>query len=160
MDIRDLEDKREITGLLGISMAGEMLPPQIIYPGKTDRCHAAVSFPEEWNITPTTNHWSNENSMLEYATKVLIPFFKSVVKRLGLDESQKSLLIQDVFAVYRTEKYLSILKETNICIIFVPGGCTGELQPLDVAFNGDFKTSMKGKFSEWYSSQVAAQLAA
>ena len=51
-----------------------------------------------------------------------------------------------------------MLSEANICVIFVPGGCTGELQPLDVAVNGEFKTSMKTRFSEWYSAQVASQL--
>ena len=39
IDVVGLKDKREITGLFGISMAGRMLPPQLIYPGKTFRSH-------------------------------------------------------------------------------------------------------------------------
>ena len=32
-----IEDKREITGVLAVNMAGELLPPQIIYSGTTER---------------------------------------------------------------------------------------------------------------------------
>ena len=97
--------------------------------------------------------------MMEYAEKVLIPFFNQRKLSLELSESQKSMLILDVFAAHRVEEFLKKLQDANICVIFIPGGCTGELQPLDVAVNGDFKASMKSKFSEWYASQVSQQLA-
>ena len=40
--MKALEDKREITGLFCITMSGELLPPQILYAGKTTMCHPAV----------------------------------------------------------------------------------------------------------------------
>ena len=43
-------------------MAGDFLPPQIIYAGKTPRCHPSTKFPEDWNITFTQNHWANEKT--------------------------------------------------------------------------------------------------
>lgn len=42
--------------------------------------------------------------------------------------------------------------------MFIPGGCTGELQPLDVAVNGCFKMEMKKCFTNWFASKVTAQL--
>ncbi|CAG2246019.1 unnamed protein product [Mytilus edulis] len=38
ISISGLDDKRQITLLLAVSMSGDLLPPQLIYPGKTDRC--------------------------------------------------------------------------------------------------------------------------
>ena len=37
------DDKRQITAVLAASMTGEYLPPQLIYTGKTKRCHPHVS---------------------------------------------------------------------------------------------------------------------
>jgi hypothetical protein len=155
-----LEDKREVTALFGISLANQLLPPQIIYAGKTKRCHPEVNFPVDWNITHSTSHWSTKDTMLEYVDAVLMPFFAKQKQTLGLDETQKSLLILDVFASHRTPEFLQKLQESNICVVFIPPGCTGELQPLDVGFNNDFKQAMKAEFSSWYAHTVAKQIAA
>lgn len=68
-----LDDKREITGVIGISLTGSLLPFQLIYKGLTDKCHPSFSFPKDWNITHSQNHWSTAETMIEYAKKVLIP---------------------------------------------------------------------------------------
>jgi hypothetical protein len=36
----------------------------------------------------------------------------------------------------------------------VPAGCTGQLQPLDVAINEPFKHHLKELFSLWYADKV------
>ena len=38
--------------------------------------------------------------------------------------------------------------------MFVSAGCTGELQPLDVGVNQDFKNLMKNSFARWYAEEV------
>lgn len=158
VDVRGLDDKREITALLGITLAGEMLPTQLIYPGKTDRCHPNVTFPKHWHITHTPNHWSNTESMIEYADKLLIPFLNQKKKDLGLPKEQKSLLVLDFFSAQRNQKFVTKVEDARIKLAYVPGGCTGDLQPLDVGVNGDFKEIMKKRFSVWYASKVEAQL--
>ena len=40
--IVSLDDKREITVLLSVSLDGQLLPPQVIYAGKTPRCHPSL----------------------------------------------------------------------------------------------------------------------
>ena len=50
------------------------------------------------------------------------------------------------------------LNENNIEFIYVPAGCTGELQPLDVSVNDDFKQKIKDGFNQWYSTQISDQL--
>ena len=158
VSIKGLDDKREITILLGISMSGSMVPPQVIYAGKTNKCHAEITFPQLWNITHSSNHWSNSDTMKEYCNEVLIPYFEKEKASLDLPPEQTSLLVLDIFAAHRTNEFLNLLKDANIKVIFVPAGCTGELQPLDVSVNGEFKHALKGKFSSWYATQVAKQL--
>ena len=36
----------------------------------------------------------------------------------------------------------------------MPAGCTGQLQPLDVAVNEPFKAHLKELFSLWYAERV------
>ena len=48
--IRNCSDYRQITGTFAISMTGGFLPIQLIYQGKTDRCHPNFAFPEEFHI--------------------------------------------------------------------------------------------------------------
>jgi hypothetical protein len=55
--ITGLEDKRQITALLSCIMSGNLLPPQLLYQGKTANCHHKVDFPEEWDIWYSENHW-------------------------------------------------------------------------------------------------------
>jgi len=64
--------------------------------------------------------------------------------QLKVKKSQKSLAIFDVFEANRVEEFLDKLKDNNILVIFVPAGCPGDLQPLDVAVNDDFKRDLKG----------------
>ena len=45
IDTIGLENKREITVLLAISLTGELISPQVIYAGKTPRCQPHVNIP-------------------------------------------------------------------------------------------------------------------
>jgi len=158
VEVKGLDDKREITVLLTISADGVLLPAQVIYQGKTNRCQADVTFPDDWNITHSGSHWSTVETMMEYADKILIPYCDKKKEQLKLKQSQKSLAIFDVFAAHRVDKFLDKLKDNNILVIFVPAGCTGDLQPLDVAVNDDFKRDLKAQFISWYSEQVEKAL--
>jgi hypothetical protein len=47
--IAAFEDKRQMTVVLAVSATGYLLPPQLIYDGKTDECHPKnVVFPSDW----------------------------------------------------------------------------------------------------------------
>ena len=64
--IAQLDDKRQMTALLACTKSGEMLPPQLIYQGKTDLCHPTYKYPENWDITHMESHWSTSESMIRY----------------------------------------------------------------------------------------------
>ena len=69
--IRGLNDKRMITRVFCASLIGEFLPPQLIYGGKTERCHPAVPFPPDWDVTHNIKHWSNQGTMLRYIDNII-----------------------------------------------------------------------------------------
>ena len=62
--ISHMDDKRQMTVLLSCTKSGNLLPPQLIYQGKTDNCHPQFNFPADWDITHTESHWSTSDSMI------------------------------------------------------------------------------------------------
>ena len=108
------DDKRGITMLLTGNMNGGLLPPQVIYEGKTNRCHPQhMSFPEDWHITHSPSHWSNIDTMHQYLENILIPYVNGIIDQIG-DPDQKALLILDVFAPHRDETSKAACKAANI----------------------------------------------
>ena len=151
-----IEDKREITAVLAVNMAGEMLPAQVIYGGSTERCHPTFEFPKDWHITHTPNHWSTEGSMLTYVEKIIKPYVEKVRERMG--SGQPALCIFDTFAAHKTQSVQKKLEEIKVKYVVIPPGCTGELQPLDLTVNDYFKRKLKGHFNDWYSDEVEREL--
>ena len=69
-------------------MSGGFLPIQLIYPGKSDRCHPKFTFPEEFHVMHIPKHWSNEETSKELVTKILITYVKNKIKDLKLRKNQ------------------------------------------------------------------------
>jgi hypothetical protein len=88
--IAGTEDKKEITAL--VSATGEVIPPQLRYEGKTECCHPHFSFPNDWDVWHTPNHWSNEATVLRYLDKVSIPYVELKRQRAGFPPTQKALM--------------------------------------------------------------------
>ena len=53
---------------------------------------------------------------------------------------------------------LKKLSSNHIHQVFVPAACTGELQPLDLSVNDEFKALMKDSFARWYAHEVETAL--
>ena len=96
--------------------------------------------------------------MLEYIEKILDPYMARQREQLGLSPDAPGLCIFDVFAAHRCDEFLQSLREHNIRYVMVPAGCTGSLQPLDVATNEPFKHHLKELFSSWYADKVRTLL--
>ena len=63
IEIARIDDKQQITAMLTVSASGRLLPAQIIYEGKTPACIPKITFPSDWHVTYTTNHWANEDTI-------------------------------------------------------------------------------------------------
>ena len=159
VEIRGLTDKRQLTLVLAGSMTGDFLPLQVIYGGSTKRCIPNVTFPEDWDVTFTPNHWANEATTESYISKIMVPYFDKKRSLLGLAQEHPALVIFDRFKGQCTDKIYSLLEENHIYFTIVPPNCTDRLQPLDVSVNKSVKEFMRGEFQQWYANEVCKQLA-
>ena len=50
VSIAHADDKRQITAVMAASAKGDYLCPQLLYKGKTPRCHPTIEFPTGWDI--------------------------------------------------------------------------------------------------------------
>ena len=55
VEIAGAGDKRQITVTVAGTLSGKLLPFQILYEGKTERCHQPTQFPERFDIWHTPN---------------------------------------------------------------------------------------------------------
>ncbi|VDI47973.1 vacuolar protein sorting-associated protein 8 [Mytilus galloprovincialis] len=96
--------------------------------------------------------------MVRYIETVLVPYTDKVKEELDLPIRQQSIAIFDVFRAHRCQEVLDALSKARIQHVFVPAGCTGELQPMDLSVNGELKAAMKNEFMNWYADMVAEDL--
>ena len=88
-------DKWQITALFCGSLLGDFLPIQVIYKGKTTRCHPHFKFPTDWHITHSPKHWSTEQTMLQYVDNIITPYVERVREILG--ENKAAVVVMDNF---------------------------------------------------------------
>ena len=133
VEIAAIDDKRQITALLTCTAAGNFLPIQLVYEGTTKRCFPNnVAFPQGWNITCSSNHWSNADTMIEYIHVILIPYVTEKRKELKLAPDHPALALYDTFKGQCTDEVCDLLTQNNILHILIPANCTDKLQPLDL----------------------------
>ena len=143
--------ENSITILAATTLSGKTLPLQVIYCGKEEKC-SLPDFPKDWNITFTPSSKPNTKSLLEYLDEILLPYIKYIRGKLGCSDKQHAILILDKNGPHKSHKFLSYLHNANICEIFVPGGYTKYLQPIDVI--GSTAEYIKSKLFENYSEKL------
>lgn len=107
VDIVGTDDECQITALFCGTMLGDFLPIQLIYKGKTARCHPKFNFHNDWNITHAPKHWYNEDTMHQYIENVIVSYVKQVRADVGSDKT--ALVIMDNFKGQTTEAILTLL---------------------------------------------------
>lgn len=153
------DKKRAFTAVISVSCSGKLLPLQLIYQGATsklcprptatnyDQC---ISHGFRFECSKTDTYWSTQESMQSLVDNIIAPYFEAEKRALGLPSSQKTIWQIDVWSVHRAEKFRSWMKTYHPSIIlqYVPGGCTGILQPCDVGIQRVFKHALKCSYHE------------
>lgn len=156
VEVAGVGDKRMITVTFAGTMVGDFLSPQVIYQGKTNRCHPRFNFPYNWSITHSPKHWANEQTIFEYVEHVIIPYVTSM--REYFEPDTPALAIYDNFKGQITAGITDLLESHNIHTCLLPANTTDLLQPMDLSVNKPAKDILKRRFEEWYAQQVVQQL--
>jgi DDE superfamily endonuclease len=157
------EDKRQITVCIASALDGSMPPLQLIFQGKTDRCLSPatpLSVSSLAHLTYTENHWSNQVTMQQYITEIIMPYANRCVKEHRLPADARIILLLDVWSVHRSEAFRKYIrtKHPRIHLVFVPANCTSKLQVADVALQRPFKHGVSSRFNQWAAEQVREQI--
>ena len=91
-----------------------------------------VVFPEDFDLTYTANHWSNEENAIQHFERIIVRFLGEKRGELNLPFNQKALLIFDVFKGYTTSAVKEISERNNCVIVYVSANMTNHFQPLDL----------------------------
>lgn len=163
-------EKRAFTLYVASTPAGDILPFQAVWAGKTD--HSLPKCPEVADaqrqgiiFTPAnsgkrTSHFSTLHSMKIYVTDVLQPYIKSVIDEMGLPSTQKAVFYIDVYPVHSGLPFRSFFfKEApNVFLVFVPANCTSIFQPADVGLNRVIKHFMRQETLEYLVKSFKNQI--
>lgn len=157
------EDKRQITACVAASLRGDLLPLQLIFQGKTARSLPAVtpaSIAARVDITHSDNHWSTQETMRGWITRVLLPFTERMIETHELASNAHVLLLLDAWSVHRSAEFRDWLNSEHprIHLVYVPSNCTSKLQLADVALQRPFKSCITQSFSEWAAATIAKQI--
>ena len=110
VEIACINDKRQITVTLAGSMSGELLPMQLLYQGTTNRCHPKFSFPVDFDVWHTPNHWANEDTTIRFIQHIIIPYIQDVRAEDNTPD-QAALVVFDVFKGHMGEAVQSLIEQ-------------------------------------------------
>lgn len=159
-------DKRQITGVPIVSMAGCFVGVQAIWQGTTDRCHPkrAISNPKLFH-THSENHWSTPESMRHLVVSILRPYIDDIIEKMPhlnavQKINQKSLLLLDVWKHHLSVPFRELLASKHIIPVYLDPGATSKEQVGDLVVNRTMKTTVTEVISTAVAKSVAKQLKA
>ena len=84
------------------------------------------------------------------------------MEAMNLDtSSQRYVVILDVYSVHRSAEFLEWWRASGMAtqglLVFVPANYTGQLQPLDISFNGPFKAHLRRAMNAWLAQVISEQ---
>jgi hypothetical protein len=85
--------------------------------------------------------------MLEWIDEVLAPHVATAPPGIV------PLLFLDSFAVHMMGSVINKIQKLGIEVDFIPPGCTGLVQPVDVGYNKSFKAKVKDQYMDWLMVQ-------
>lgn len=147
---------------LGVNGNGDVLKTQLIFGGKTNRCHPDSGKSQSSSnmyYTHSTSHWQNPETFLGYIHQVLIPYRNETIRRRNYSPDQKFLLLLDLHYSHFTdvtieEDCVTLLRDNGWLLVYIPAGCTDIFQVLDVVVNAVYKSGVRSAFCWWLKKQL------
>jgi hypothetical protein len=151
--------KSRLAVLLCIDYQGRMLTPLVVYPcnekKKLVKTHQffpktiilKTGKPFQLLVTYARKAWLNSVIMAKWLAEVYHPHLLST----GQDITN-SILFMDNCSAHKTEECLSFFDRTGAGYEFFPPHFTPLLQPLDHAYNREFKREYTTEWAEWFQT--------
>lgn len=137
-------DSWRCTVALTASADGRMHAPHFVFKaepgGEVEREVRAFAVEEVATFSVQRNAWFDVRVMLEWIENC----WRFIV-------SEPCILILDSLAVHKCDAVVEALAHYGTAVKFVPGGCTGVAQPLDVGVMGPLKSHIRTSYAEYYS---------
>ena len=89
--------------------------------------------------------------MLDWVKLALTPYVATAPKGIA------PVLFLDMFKVHMMQSVVQAIQALGIQVEFIPVGCTGLVQPVDVGFNKSLRAKMREQFHNWIFAQDADQ---
>ena len=140
------EDKK-ISALLSITADGRKLPPFLIFKGKEDKIIekelSSNYHVKKKNIFAVCQNrgWCDTNIFLKWYKNIFLYYEQFVAKK-------PCLLILDKAPSHYNDKISNEFNINRTNYIYIPGGLTRYLQPLDIGINMPFKKALQFKYIE------------
>jgi hypothetical protein len=159
------EEKRQITAVVASTLAGDLLPLQLIFKGQDTNKKQQKAVPtlrdvdikrtRGWHLTQTANHWSSLDSMQDYIRYIIRPWVDAKGRELGIINPHCVLLL-DCWSVHKSEEFRAWIARAYpfYHLVFVPAGCTGKAQPADVILQRPFKAGIVNEFTRWMTMEI------
>lgn len=91
--------------------------------------------------------WFCEDIMLDWVEMVLKPYVAHAPPGII------PILFLDSFQVHKMGSVVNAIQALGVEVDFIPPGCTGMVQPVDVGFNKPFKAKVRAQYRNWMLSQ-------
>ena len=93
--------------------------------------------------------WFDEGVMIKWIDHILAPDVRSAMPK-GI----VPILFLDSFAVHMKASVVNKIQDLGVQVEFIPPGCTGLLQPVDVGYyNKAFKAKLRTEYNTWLLNQ-------
>jgi hypothetical protein len=91
--------------------------------------------------------WFDEEVMLDWVELCLKPYVTDVPHGIV------PLLLLDDFKVHKMGVVVQAIQALGVEVEFIPPGCTGMVQPVDVGYNKPLKAKVRDQYREWIFAQ-------
>ena len=91
--------------------------------------------------------WFKEWIMLDWVELVLKPWAEKAPPGIV------PILLLDMFSVHMMASVANAIQRLGVQVEYIPAGCTGLVQPVDVGYNKAFKAKMREEYTSWMLTQ-------
>ena len=136
---------------MSITKSGELLPPQVLYKGKTPQCVPEVEFPPDWDVHYSSDLCSNEYTLQRFIDNIIVKYVDQKRTQIGVPTQPALLLFHRFRRSTTTSQVIQAIEGKNINHYLVPND---PIQQLDLPVVQGLQEALINEYNLWYFYQV------